>query len=460
MHRYAHLLLLPPMFSQLAVRSFAQQSPYVVGSTITGHVICADTNTPARFAKVFLKSTAPDHSGEDFLKRFNDDLDKSTAGDGPQAKPVKPPSEEQQRIRSAAARNMNRATDLLSASTVGLDGYYSFAGIKPGTYYLHTVYNGYVDPFDEFSAEDLESTDPAVHARVAARLVTVNISGTDSARVDLRIERGAALSGRVVFDDGTPAAGWILSVIHPKSVEDPADVLISNLSQVIALGKGIPLPMTDDLGHYRIAGLPAGDYTLRANLRTASIGISAANIGDGGSGIDLAVYSGNTFSRSDAKSFKLAAGEEHAGIDITIPARSLHNIIGYVAAKTDGHTLNSGEVSLTSKGNPALHLKAAIRDDGSFHYEYLPPGAYTITVDDAADSKITGSGNNFMGLNIPDQEITHKYGTTTTDITLTDSDVDSIHLTVAEVSWTPPEKKPRTQLSGPDDAVGIFDTAP
>jgi hypothetical protein len=52
----------------ISLAASAQQTPSVVGSTVTGHVFCADTNTPARFAKVLLKSTERDHSGEDFLK--------------------------------------------------------------------------------------------------------------------------------------------------------------------------------------------------------------------------------------------------------------------------------------------------------------------------------------------------------------------------------------------------------
>jgi hypothetical protein len=446
MRRYTdYLLFLPAIFTLPALTVSAQQSPYVVGSTLTGHVICGDTNAPARFAKVFLKSTTPDHTGEDFMKRLEENMQKAAAKNGAPAKPIPPPTEEQQRARAAAARSMSQATDMLNASTVGLDGAYSFAGIKPGTYYVHAVYSGYIDPFDEFAPEELDSTDPAVHARILARVPTITVTGTDAARADLRLDRGAVVSGRVFFDDGTPATGWFLSVIKPKSAEEDSSALAANMSQLLALGKGSPVPMTDDVGHYRIAGLPAGDYLLVATLHATALGISASNIADGGSGISLAVYTGNTFSRADAKPFSLIAGEERSGMDIIIPAHSLHNIVGHVTAKTDGHALNSGDITLTSKDNSKLHLKAAIRDDGSFHYEYLPPGVYTIKVDEAADSKTTGSPSNFMGMAIPKQEITHKYGTATTDVVLGDADIDSVHLTVAEISWTPPEKKADTE---------------
>jgi len=430
-----------------ALGASAQQSPYVVGSTVTGHVVCGDTNAPARFAKVFLKSTVPDHNEEDFMKRLEDNMQKTAPQNGQQPAPTKQLTEEQQRSRTTAARSMSQLADLLNASTVGLDGAYSFAGVKPGTYYVHAFYRGYIDPFDEFSPEDLDSADPAVRARVAVKLPTITVSGTDSARVDLRLDRGAAVSGRILFDDGTPASGWLLSVFKPKSAEETSDAVPAIMLQAMALDTNAPVPLTDDLGYYRIAGLAAGEYTLRATLHASALGISASNIGDGGSGISLAVYTGNTFSRSDAKTFNLIAGEEHSGTDITIPAHSLHNIIGHVTAKGDGHALNSGNISLTSKDNLTLHLKAAIRDDGSFHYEYLPAGVYTIKVDEAADSKTTSSTGSFMGINVPKQEITHKYGVATTDVVLGDADIDSVRLTVAEISWTPQEKKPDAETT-------------
>ena len=446
MLRYASFLFFPLSFTLLVFTATAQQSPYVVGSTITGRVVCGDTNAPAHFAKVFLKSTTPDHTGEDFLKRLDENVQKTAAKNG-QSTPAKP-TEEQQRAHAAAARGMNQVTDLLNSSTVGIDGTYSFAGIKPGTYYIHVFYSGYIDPFDEFSPEDLQSADPAVRARIAARLTTITVTGTDSARADLRLERGGAVTGRLLFDDGTPASGWILSVLKSKSAEDMPDPLMTTMSQMLALGRGAPLFMTDDLGYYRIAGLAAGEYTLSASLHANALGISASNIADGGSGINLTVYTGNTFSRSAAKSFNLIAGEEHSGTDITIPAHSLHNIVGHVTAKGDGHALNSGSILLTSKDDPSLHLKAAIRDDGSFHYEYLPAGVYTLKVEDAADSKTTESTAVLWGLAIPKLEITHKYGTATTEVALGDADIDSANLTVAETALTPTEKKVDEEPTG------------
>jgi hypothetical protein len=434
-------------------QAVAQQSPAVVGSTVTGHVICADTNTPARFAKVLLKSTVPNHAGEDFVKNMQDTMLKAAAKSGGPGAPQKPMTEEQKRSLAAAAKSMNQATDMLNSSTVGLDGAFSFAGISAGTYYVHAIFPGYIDPFSQLSDEDFASKDPAVQARVA-QIPTITVTGTNSVRVDLRLDRGAAVSGRIVYDDGSPAVGWMLSAVKPKTPEEPGDATALMMAQALSMSGGAQVFKTDDEGNYRISGLAAGEYALRASLVATALGISASNIGDGGSGISLTVYSGDTFSRENAKAIKLTAGEEQPGVDITIPSRSLHNIVGHVYAKSDGHTLNVGSVALTSKSNPALHLKAAIRDDGSFHFEYLPGGVtYTLTVDDAADGRSKGSAGKFLGMTIPDQEILHKYGTDTTEVVLGDIDVDSARLTVAQTNWTPPAAKAGADDVSPGDLL-------
>ncbi|HEY4379039.1 MAG TPA: carboxypeptidase-like regulatory domain-containing protein [Acidobacteriaceae bacterium] len=208
-------LLLPALLS-LSLYLSSQQTPYVVGSTVSGHVYCADTNAPARFAKVLLKSTTPTHAGQDMMKSITDTITKNAAKSG---QPAKPQTDEQKRALAAASKGMDEVTDFLNASTVGLDGSYTFAGVKPGTYYVHAVFPGYVDAYSQFTDEDFASADPAIRARIA-QIPTVTVFGTDTGHAELRLEHGAALSGRVLYDDGSPAVGWTLTAIKPKSSAD------------------------------------------------------------------------------------------------------------------------------------------------------------------------------------------------------------------------------------------------
>ncbi len=444
-------LILAPVFALFSLSQMqAQQTPYVVGSTVAGTVFCGDSGAPARFAKVLLKSTEPSHAGDEFMKNLQENLRKMSAAGG---EPMKPLSDEQKKAMATATKNLNQVLDMVNASTVGLDGKFSFAGVKPGTYYVHAIYPGYIDPYSQLSEDDFASTDPDIRARLA-QIPTVTVTGSDSAHVDLRLDRGAALSGRIVYDDGSPASGWTISVVNPKAQDDASELTAATMNPALAMSGATQLFKTDDVGHYRISGLAPGEYLVLATLTASPIGINGSNIADGGGTINLAVYSGDTFSRSGAKSIGISAGEDRADVDITIPARALHSIVGHVYAKSDGHTLNIGLVSLKAKENPALHRSAAIRDDGSFHFEYLPAGFnYTIKVEDAEEGKINSGKSSFMGMNIPDNEVLHKYGTDSADVMLGTTDVDNVRLTVAQTDWTPPVKKPGDADPSPADLL-------
>jgi hypothetical protein len=444
-----HLRRYALMFASAFVLLFcmqAQQTPAATGGTVTGTVTCSDSGAPARFAKVLLKSTQPDHAGQDFMKNMQDNIQKMVAKSGQSAEPVKPLTDEKKKAMASATKNINQALEMMKASTVGLDGKFSFAGVKPGTYYVHAIYPGYIDPVSQLSDEDLVSTDPAIRARLA-QIPTITVSGSDSAQVDLHLARGASVSGRILYDDGSPASGWIVSVVDPKAPNDGSDAVNATMAQALAMSGAAPLFKADDLGHYRVSGLAAGNYLVSATLTATPTHVNASNIADAGGIINLDVYSGDTFSRPVAKSITISAGEEHANVDITIPARSLHTIVGHIYAKSDNHALNMGQVSLSSKENPALHRTAAIRADGSFHFEYLPAGlTYTITADNAEDGKIGPCDCKFMGIGIPDQEVLHKFETASTDVKLGATDIETVRLTVAQTDWTPPVKKP----GGPD----------
>jgi hypothetical protein len=300
----------------LAAGLSAQQTQDVVGSTVSGHVYCADTNAPARFANVQLKSAAPDKAVEEMMKSMTDSVTRASGKSGTSAKP---PTEDQKKILAEWRKRGTQATDEFNSSTVGIDGSYSFTGVLPGIYYVHAIFTGYVDPFSQFSDADFTSTDPVVRGRLA-QLFTVTVTGTDSARADLRLERGAAVSGRILYNDGSPAVGWTLSVIRPRTIDAPSEANTAAMGTARALMGIGQLSKTDDRGRFRIAGLAPGEYALRASLVASGPGVSASNLGDGGSAISLAVYSGDTFKRADAKPIKLAIGDELTGADIIIPS--------------------------------------------------------------------------------------------------------------------------------------------
>jgi hypothetical protein len=437
------LLAAPLIFLFARALDAQRQTPYVTGSTVSGHVICSDTNGPARFARIMLKPVTPSQSGQDMLKTLVDVISTFSPNGAALANPQ---TDDQKRALTAITQGLGQATDLLGSSTVGLDGSYSFVGVQPGTYYIHVVSPGYLDLYGQFRDEDFTSSDPKMRARLA-QIPSVTVNGTDSARVNLTLERGGAISGRIRYDDGSPAYGWTISVVQPKAPEDVAEATLSAIAPALAVVGAVPPAKSDDLGRFRISGLPAGEYDLRASFSGRGVGVGGANLNDGGSGINLAVYSGDTFNRSEAKSLKIHAGDEITGQDITIPATRLHSIVGHVVAKSDGHTVNTGQVLLSATDTSGFHAMAAIRDDGSFHFECLPSDVtYSLTVANAADAQNNGSGSNFFGVSLPNPDILRKYGSDSTTILLPNSDSTSVTLSVDQTDWKPTPSDPNPSV--------------
>ena len=154
------------------------------------------------------------------------------------------------------------------------------------------------------------------------------VQASQAAHVDLRLERGATLSGSVRYDDGSPAPG-----VTPILMEQQTDGKWKELSTSL-------LPSTtDDRGHYRFYGLAPGKYAVKATLPTiqASTGLGTGpgmvslhmNTGDA-----LVVYSGGALREKDVKPVEVGKGDDTDGIDVIFPLSDLHVVSGTVVAKS------------------------------------------------------------------------------------------------------------------------------
>ena len=304
-----------------------------------------------------------------------------------------------QSARAAAANFLGAVTDSMLSATIDAQGTYIVTGVPPGTYFLHVKAPGYVDTLAQFSAQDLATTDPTLRKRIFATVATVTISGDEQVREDLRLERGAALTGRLRYDDGSPATGWTVTALLKRTAADgPAPTIFGIELSGLPIAQKLDHTLSDENGRFHIAGLPTGDYVLQANFTTAALdrqpfapvasssgsflsilgGISAL------SGLRLSIYSGNTVHVHDAEVLSLRAGEERGVADLTVPLSSTRCISGILLAGADGHPLNSGAVQLIGQDSdghddPSLHFSADVRPDGTFRFDNVPaPSAYKL----------------------------------------------------------------------------------
>jgi hypothetical protein len=334
----------------------AQSSAKPGNGTVTGHVYCADTNAPARMARVRLESANDPQLHE--------------------------------------GRNPNPSSDMPVGGIVqtAIDGSFVIPNVPPGRYYVVPALPGYLSP--RLNAEDDDDALPAAATGQPPVVIPkVDVQADQAASIDVRLERGAAVSGTIRFDDGSPAVGIHIGLLRIGQRKEKT----SNSEDVGVRGN----ETTNDLGRYRISGEREGEYMVEALLSHVDL-VPAANRGTPFSDTlrsVLIVYSGDATRKSAAASFKLSPGEERTGEDITLPLGKLHTISGVVTAAGDGHPINSGNLALMSPEDKELVTDAEISSDGTFHIEAVPEGSYTLRILGAHDT-----------MNISSEKVTHQYG--------------------------------------------------
>lgn len=138
---------------------------------------------------------------------------------------------------------------------------------------------------------------------------------------------------------------------------------------------------TDDRGEYRIAGMPAGKYRIGVRLSEAYYrfdvsggrgSMEPTRTGTGG----LMVFAPNALTKSDAKLVEVGDGDELTDIDVTVPMSRLYSIGGTVTQ--GGVPLAGAGLIIYRGGKRAMDNDAVSTSDGSYRFDLLPAGTYTI----------------------------------------------------------------------------------
>ena len=223
-------------------------------------------------------------------------------------------------------------------------------------------------------------------ARRAELITHVIVEADHTESVEIRLERGASISGAVLYDDGSPAGGLHI-VLRRKDEHDQWKPLRFN-------GNLTTMISTDDRGVFRAASLVPGDYIVEADLSLASSKMRNVTL-PGNMNVSINVqtfsyslpfYGTGTPHLADAKPVTLRAGQETPGHDMMIPIAKLHKITGHVAAGRDAHFVNAATVTLISRDdNKELASTDISREDGLFHLEFVPDGDYILKITEARD---------------------------------------------------------------------------
>jgi hypothetical protein len=259
------------------------------------------------------------------------------------------------------------------AALTDAEGRFEFRELPAGRFTLQASKSGYVSvqygqtrPFE--SGKPIELADKQI-------LDGANIS----------MPRGGVISGRIVDEFGDPLP----------------DVSVTAMRQSWSNGRRRLTPaagrigQTNDLGQYRIYGLPPGDYYISATLRggglemammdmevmmVAGASVSGPAASAPRSGYAATYYPGTT-TASEAQRITLAPGQEASSADFPLAAVRLARVTGIVIG-SDGKPLEGVAISASPAsrdvGLMMAPSSARSQKDGSFTLNSVPPGDYTL----------------------------------------------------------------------------------
>lgn len=319
---------------------------------VTGKVLCTDTNDPARMAKVHLEA----------VKASEIEKKRAKAENGP-----------------TSTEQVTIATDL--------NGEFVFPKVAPGDYYVDVEMVGYLSTRAMFTAKEMADTTPEMQRMIARALHRIRVEGGRTEHVEIGLERGGAVSGTVLFDDGSPASGLAVKILkkQPNSKWEELKLPVSGFMRGT---------LTDDRGQFRVAALPADTYMLEVDMalqdekRTtmSSAGEHFSEMTTATNRFELPFFGRGATRQSEAATFTLGAGQELTGEDVTVPLAKLHRVTGIVVAKKDGHKVNAGKLELTYRDDGKQLATAGVsREDGLFRFEFVPEGDYILKVEQARD---------------------------------------------------------------------------
>jgi hypothetical protein len=301
--------------------------------SLSGFVYCADTNLPARLAEVNL------------------------------------------------VRYSESSYDSRIFAKTDLEGRFNLKQIPEGEYYLATVLPGYMDLLSHLTKAHLDAMTAEERKKMLALTPKVTISAGQPAHVSIRIERSAEIIGTVLYDDGSPAAGLVVSYAPVVPGTAAKDVEGWSTSGIPNTFSGPPL--TDDRGRFRILGVSAGEYLVRVTvpmplkqyegaMRYVSGIQNSLYLYNG-----LNVYAGGALRASKAKKIKVTAGGGSIDADITIPLSTLHTVRGHVLLKNSGEPAVFANLRLLY-ADTREELRSSFATDGDFEIHYVPEGNYLL----------------------------------------------------------------------------------
>jgi hypothetical protein len=184
-------------------------------------------------------------------------------------------------------------------------------------------------------------------------------------KVDVSLPHGAVITGRVVDEVGEPTTNVQVAVQRYQYMNGRRQLSMFNVAQ------------TNDIGEYRLFGLPPGQFFISATLR---MGGPINEQSDDRSGYAPTYYPG-TANLAEAQRITVTVGQQLNDINIALSPTRLARISGTAVDSQGKPTVNGVLMMIQTSGGGFISTAGSqIRPDGSFTISNVAPGEYTLRV--------------------------------------------------------------------------------
>ena len=252
------------------------------------------------------------------------------------------------------------------AALTDAEGRYEFRDLPAGRFTVNASKSGYVGvqygqtrPFEQ--GRPIELSDKQVLEKV-----------------DIHMPRGSVISGRIVDEFGEPVADAMVTAMRQS--------WMGGRRRLVPAGR---TGQTNDLGQFRMYGLPPGDYYVSATLRNAESmmfemmgpmgGPTGSNPGSG----YAPTYFPGTSSAAEAQKITLVVGQEAQQTDFALMPVRLAKISGVVMS-SDGKPVENAMINMLPVsrsgdiGMMMMSASARTSKEGQFTVNGVAPGEYTL----------------------------------------------------------------------------------
>ena len=268
-------------------------------------------------------------------------------------------------LRKAQVRIMAGDIRENRLATTDADGKFEFKEVRAGRYTISASKGSYVG----LSYGQQRPTDAPKPLQI--------LDNQTVERLDFSLPRGSVITGRIVDEFGEPMSDVQIAPQYYQTMQGQR--------RLVPTGRQTS---TDDMGEFRLFGIPPGQYYLTATWRSTN------PMNNEDKTAYAPMYFPGTDNPAQAQRITLAVGQQISDIVMALKPMRATRVSG-TATTSDGRPM-TGSIMVMSTGGFGFNMSAGagpIRPDGTFSINGIAPGEYTLRAQSFGPGGMAGFGD-------------------------------------------------------------------